>query len=69
MKRPRPLPLHRQYRLSYRGLAEGLGQEMVRLQPNGDWGWGAAGENVMGSVFFIGIINGFWRKNSIFASL
>ena len=35
---PRPLPLHRRDRLSYRGLAEGLGQEMVRLWPHGDWG-------------------------------
>ena len=35
---PRPLPLYRRHRLSYRGLAEGLGQKIVRLQQHGDWG-------------------------------
>ena len=30
-KRPRPLPLHRRHGVSYRRLAEGLGEEMVRF--------------------------------------
>ena len=28
---PRPLPLHRRHGVSYRRLAEGLGEEMVRF--------------------------------------